>query len=260
MADEKQTPEKLPYPIRSGAVPTPDGVFPVDLSGGGTRRRRRSHIDLEGHDAKVAAENERAAESQAIDELAAILADDQHPLHGLVTEIRTAAPIIRAQDLLKSAQFRANPIVERLTPKAAEEAPADNVAPQQPIAEALEELDASGIQFCRAATDGTQFLERLSAQPKPVIKAVLGDQWNGEDEDLAVAAADVWAAMQEKTLPSGTAADAPGGESAADQTADESGAQGPAGEPGQPAEAPKPVVVPDPPKPARKRAANDPSK
>lgn len=249
MADETQTPEKLPYPIRTGAVPTPDGVFPVDISGGGTRRRRRAHIDLEGHDAKTNAENERLAESQALAELEAILTDDQHPLFALVTEIRTAAPIIRAQDWLKSAQFRANPIVERLTPKAAEETPADNVAPTQPISEALEELDAASIMFVRESESSGQFLERLLNQPADVAKTILGDCWNGDDDTFAEAAAARWTALHPQTLPSGTAADAPGGESAADQTADVKAA-----------EAPKPVVVPDPPKTARKRAANNPTK
>ncbi len=39
---------KLPYPVRHGAVPTPDGVFPVDITAGGQRRKRRPMFDLEG--------------------------------------------------------------------------------------------------------------------------------------------------------------------------------------------------------------------
>lgn len=102
---------KAPYPIRSGAIPTADGVFPVDLAGGGNRRRRRPLFNVEAEDLKIKAKDAEKAELSANETIAQIMKDPESVENGnhlacFIESIKEAAPVIRAVDLLASARIR----------------------------------------------------------------------------------------------------------------------------------------------------------
>lgn len=186
MAESDDNPLKTPYPIRSGAIPTPDGVFPVDLQAGGRRRRRRPFIDLDAVDMKA-----KAADQAVELELAwGIIAN----AHG--GDWSKASPEWQeAATAWRDRYFAGGKVI---APPAPPEIPTANLQlePSPKLIAVSDITPSPALEAIEALQECHQFLARLAAMPESDVKAILGPLWDGDEDTFEAAVGLKWAEIK----------------------------------------------------------------